>query len=77
MAQPKRRYTPLNKQAWHDLHDHLAEAMPLVGDAVNSAESGHLRTSRAFLKRVRVMISEADVILKLEIAARGKGGEGK
>lgn len=77
MAQPRRRYTPLNKQAWNDLHDHLAEAMPLVGDAVGAAESGHLKTSRAYLKRVRVMIVEADTILKMELAARGKGGEGK
>jgi hypothetical protein len=74
---PKRRYTPLNKQAWNDLHDHLAEAMPLVGESVNAAERGHLRTSRAFLKRVRIMIVEADTILKMEIASRGRGGEGK
>lgn len=74
---PKRRYTPLNQQAWNDLHDHLAEAMPLVGESVTAAERGHLRTSRAFLKRVRIMIVEADTILKMELAARGRGGEGK
>lgn len=74
---PKRRYTPLNSQAWRDLHDHLAEAMPLVGQAVTLAESGHLKSSRAFLKRVRVMILESDVILKMEIAARKNEGGGR